>query len=75
MASYIATISDDDYNDKVKPAMVLVLNYEENKLEGETETQFIKRMIDEKLNAWIRTLRLEKQKRDAIVISNEDIFT
>lgn len=75
MASYTATITDVNYNNKVKPPIITVLDYENRKLEGENENQFVTRMIDEELNRWIRNLRIELQKREAEPISNENIFT
>lgn len=74
MATYTATISDDNYNNKVKPAIIIVYDYENQKLEGESENQFIKRMTDNELNRWINRLRLELQKRESEVINQEDIF-
>lgn len=66
--------SDEDYNNIVKPVMLEMLDYEANQLAGETENQFIKRMTSEKFNRWIRHLRFHKQKKDAEVIVEEDIF-
>ena len=74
MASMTLTISDEDYNDIVKPVMIEMLDYENQKLEGETENQFIKRMTGKKLNRWIKGLRLQKQKKNAVIITDEDIF-
>jgi len=72
MASITINITDAKYAEK-KPTIIQVCNYAVNKLEGETENQFVERKVKQSVNLWYKGLEEQKQLIERDI--SEDIFT
>lgn len=71
MASITINISAAKYA-IAKPVILEIEDYEMNKLEVETEDEFIQRMAKSVLNEWYKGLDRRKKAQDAT--TSEDVF-